>query len=191
MRPTNIAARAGRWSAQHRRIAILGWFAFVIAATVAGGMIGTKSLAPAEMGNGSSRAADLAIDKAGFRESSGEQVLLQARSGEGSRAALERAAAQLEQRLGVVPHVERVVSPFDDGVSAVVSEDGRSALLSFEIAGDDDQAADRVDATLAATAAVQRANPRLRVEQIGSASAEQAFGKAMEGDFKRAQTLAI
>src|ERR687894_495591 len=35
MRPTNIAARAGRWSAQHRRIAILGWFAFVIAATLA------------------------------------------------------------------------------------------------------------------------------------------------------------
>ena len=79
MRPSNLAARAGRWSAQHRRIAILGWIAFVIAATVGGGMIGTNSLSDAEMGNGSSRAADIAVDKAGFRESSGEQVLLQAR----------------------------------------------------------------------------------------------------------------
>jgi hypothetical protein len=26
----NLAARAGRWSAQHRRKAILGWIAFVI-----------------------------------------------------------------------------------------------------------------------------------------------------------------
>jgi len=191
MRPTNLAARAGRWSAQHRRIAILGWIAFVIAATVGGGMIGTSSLSDAEMGNGSSRAADMAIDQAGFREASGEQVLLQARAGDGSRAALERAAAELERRLDGVPHVERVVSPFHDGVTGMVSEDGRSALLSFEIAGDDEQAGDRVDATLAATAAVQRANPQLRVEQIGSASAEKAFGQAMEDDFKRAETLSI
>ena len=35
MKPKNIASRAGRWSAQHRRSAILGWFAFVILATVA------------------------------------------------------------------------------------------------------------------------------------------------------------
>ncbi len=191
MKPTNLAARAGRWSAQHRRIAILGWIAFVVAATVGGGMIGTNALGDAEMGNGSSRAADMAVDRAGFRETSGEQVLLQARSGAGSQAALERAAARLEQRLDDVPHVEQVVSPFADGVTGMVSEDGRSALLSFEIAGDDEQAGDRVDATLAATAAVQRAHPELRVEQIGSASAEKAFGQAMEDDFKRAETLSI
>ena len=139
MRPSNLASRAGRWSAQHRRIAILGWIAFVIAATVGGGMIGTNSLSDSEMGNGSSKAADLAVDKAGFRESSGEQVLLQARSRDGSRAALQAAAAQLVQRLDDLPHVEQVVSPFDADATGQVSEDGRSALLSFEIAGDDDK----------------------------------------------------
>ena len=192
MRPSNLAAAAGRWSAQHRRIAILGWIAFVVAATVGGGMIGTSSLSDAEMGNGSSRTADIAVDQAGFRETSGEQVLLQARTpGDRSRAALELAAAQLVQRLQDVAHVERVVSPFAEGATGMVSKDGRSALLSFEIAGDDEQAGDRVDATLAATAAVQRAHPGLRVEQIGSASAEKAFGKAMEDDFKRAETLSL
>ncbi len=150
MRPTNIAARAGRWSAQHRRIAILGWFAYVVAATVGGGMIGTNSLAPAEMGNGSSKVADLAVDRAGFRESSGEQVLVQARSRDVSRAALQQAAADLAERLSKVPHVEKVVSAFDAGVAGQVSRDGRSALLSFEIAGGDDAAGERVDATLAA-----------------------------------------
>ncbi|HEV2057755.1 MAG TPA: MMPL family transporter, partial [Solirubrobacteraceae bacterium] len=45
--------------------------------------------------------------------------------------------------------------------------------------------------TLAATAAVQRAHPDLRVEQVGSASAEKAFEKAMNDDFKRAETLSI
>ena len=191
MKPSNLAARAGRWSAQHRRIAILGWIAFVVAATVGGGMIGTNSLSDAEMGNGSSRAADIAVDKAGFRESSGEQVLLQARTGAGSRAALERAASQLAERLNDVPHVAQVVSPFDPRASGMVSKDGRSAMLTFEIAGDDEQAGERVDATLAATAAVGRAHPNLRVEQIGSASASKAFEKAMEDDFKRAETLSI
>ena len=72
-----------------------------------------------------------------------------------------------------------------------MSKDGRSALLSFEIAGDDEQAADRVDATLAATASVQRAHPDLRVEQVGSASADKAFEKSLGDDFKRAETLSV
>src|SRR5918997_1977854 len=191
MRPTNIAARAGRWSAQHRRIAILGWFAFVIAATVGGGMIGTNSLAPAEMGNGSSRTADLAVDKAGFRESSGEQVLIQARSRSATQAQLQQAAAELSARLSRVPHVEKVVSAFDAGAAGQVSKDGRSALLSFEIAGDDDQTAERVDATLAATAAVQARHPELRVEQLGAASADKAFEESLGEDFAKAETLSL
>ena len=192
MRPSNLAARAGHWSAQHRRLAILTWIAFVVAATVGGGMIGTNSLSDSEMGNGSSRAADVAVDQAGFRVTSGEQVLLQARgAGAGSRAELAAAAAQLAARLKDVPHVERVVSPFDAGATGMVSTDGRSALLAFEIAGDDEQGVERVDATLAATAAVGRAHPSLRVEQVGSASASQAFEQAMEDDFKRAETLSI
>src|SRR4051794_5759043 len=107
MRPSNLAARAGRWSAQHRRIAILGWIAFVVGATVAGAMIGTSSLDEAHMGNGSSRAADIAVDAAGFQKSNAEQVLLQARRGTASRAELEQAAAQLAARLKRVPHVEK------------------------------------------------------------------------------------
>ena len=44
-KPTsNLAARAGRWSAQHRRKAILGWLAFVFAAVAIGGAIGTDTL---------------------------------------------------------------------------------------------------------------------------------------------------
>ena len=193
MRPTNIAAQAGRWSAQHRKIAILGWIAFVVAATVGGGVIGTQQLAPEEMGNGASRAADLAIADAGFRPSSGEQVLLQARTASArSTARLRQAAAQLARDLERAPHVEKVVSPFGDGAAAgQVSKDGRSALLTFQIAGDDDAVADRVDATLAVTAAVQAKHPDLRVEQIGDASAEQAFEQALADDFKQAEVLSI
>jgi uncharacterized membrane protein YdfJ with MMPL/SSD domain len=190
MTPRNFAARAGRWSASHRRAAILGWLAFVILATVAGGAVGTKNLTDAETGNGSSRTADLAVDAAGFRKTAGEQVLLQARGGAGA-ADLRRAAADLAARLGKVAHVEKVVSPYAAGATGQVSKDGRSALLTFDIAGDDEAALDRVDPTLAATAAVQRANPDLRVEQIGSASGEKAFGDSLDKDFKRAESLSL
>ncbi|MEA2440153.1 MAG: hypothetical protein QOH76_1577, partial [Thermoleophilaceae bacterium] len=30
MKTRNLAARAGHWSAQHRKIAIFGWIAFVV-----------------------------------------------------------------------------------------------------------------------------------------------------------------
>ncbi|HEX8101166.1 MAG TPA: hypothetical protein VF533_01000, partial [Solirubrobacteraceae bacterium] len=36
----HLAARAARWSARHRRAAILGWLAFVVLAVLAGGAAG-------------------------------------------------------------------------------------------------------------------------------------------------------
>ena len=43
-RSGGIAARAGRWSAQHRKTAIFGWLAFV-----RGGPIGQEPLAEGDM----------------------------------------------------------------------------------------------------------------------------------------------
>src|ERR1700710_2684584 len=40
----NIAARAARWSATHRKLAIFGWLAFVVVALFAGSAVGTKEL---------------------------------------------------------------------------------------------------------------------------------------------------
>ena len=40
----SIAARAGRWSATHRKTAIWGWLAFVVVAFAIGGAVGTKTL---------------------------------------------------------------------------------------------------------------------------------------------------
>ena len=40
MQRKNIAARAGRWSAQNRKKAIFGWLAFVVIALVIGQSMG-------------------------------------------------------------------------------------------------------------------------------------------------------
>ncbi len=62
MHKRNLAARAGRWSAQHRKTAILGWILFVLVA------------------NGESRRADMIVDAADFPDQAGEQVLVQGKA---------------------------------------------------------------------------------------------------------------
>ena len=60
--PRSIAARAGRWSATHRKTAIWGWLAFVVVAFAIGGAVGTKTLQPDQLGVGESGRADQTIE---------------------------------------------------------------------------------------------------------------------------------
>ena len=77
MQPRNLAARAGRWSATHRKTAVIGWILFVVLATVIGGKVGQKNLEPSAMGNGESKRGDMIVDAAGFPDTVGERVLIQ------------------------------------------------------------------------------------------------------------------
>ena len=54
----------GRWSAAHRRTAILGWLAFVIVSFAIGGMTGTKQIDLNDANVGESRTADRIIHDA-------------------------------------------------------------------------------------------------------------------------------
>src|ERR671933_33784 len=71
-----FAARAGRWSAQHRKTAIWGWLAFVVIAFMIGNAVGTKTLQSDELAVGESGRADRAIVGA-FQRSAEELVLIQ------------------------------------------------------------------------------------------------------------------
>src|SRR4051812_19586711 len=62
MQSRNVAARAGRWSAQHRKTAILGWILFVVLATVIGGRIGQKNVDESASGNGESKRGDMIVE---------------------------------------------------------------------------------------------------------------------------------
>jgi len=54
MKSRNLAASVGRWSAQHRRTAILGWIVFVVLASVVGGRIGLNEIDESTAGSGES-----------------------------------------------------------------------------------------------------------------------------------------
>src|ERR1700709_2505897 len=76
----NFAARAGRWSAQHRKTAILGWLTFVIVATLIGGNLGPKTIPSDEEGVVGDSARSQQIVKDAFPQTSGEQVFIQSKS---------------------------------------------------------------------------------------------------------------
>src|SRR6478609_91659 len=66
---TNVAARMGRWSASHRKVAIFGWFAFVIAAIAIGTAVGQKSIEQQENTVGQAHRGDQIVKQGGFAQS--------------------------------------------------------------------------------------------------------------------------
>ncbi|HET6866635.1 MAG TPA: MMPL family transporter, partial [Solirubrobacteraceae bacterium] len=187
----NYAAAAGCWSATHRRKAIVGWLAFVLAAFVIGGAIGQRHLTQAEMGNGQSGRALRAYSEA-FPKQASEQVLVQGtgRVSIGSPA-FTAAVQDLVARLDATRYVSDVRSPLSQANRAQLAHDGRSALVTFQLAGDESQVQQRVDGPLAATAAVQRAHPSLRIEEFGDASAGKALNQSFSSDFHKAEYTSL
>jgi len=191
----NLAATAGTWSARNRRKAIFGWLVFVVVAYLVGGVVGQRNLTDAQMGNGPSGEGTSVFEKA-FPYHSGEEVLLQSRTAAVPEGAVFTAAvgdlvAHLRRMKTVadiqspLPVPGAIVSP------ALRSADGRSILVSFEVAGNSNQAQTNVDGPLSATAATARDHPQLRVEEFGSASATKALIKAYDGDFTRAEHTSL
>ncbi len=77
--PNNLAARMGRWSADHWKTATFGWLAFVIVAFGLGSAVGTKQIDPNTAGPGESGRMDRILD-AGFKRPADESVLVQSTS---------------------------------------------------------------------------------------------------------------
>jgi uncharacterized membrane protein YdfJ with MMPL/SSD domain len=187
-----LAARAGLWSAKHRKTAIFGWLAFVVIAFVLGGAIGTNTIKDEDQGNGASRTADRQVAAADFPKESDEQVLIQVRGdGKASDPAFTAAVKDTVTRLQHTKYVTKVESPLAKGNEGQFSKDGRSALIQFSIPGDDDQVTDRVDTSEATIKAAQAGHPDLRIEQFGDASAGKALDNALSKDFQRAETLSL
>ncbi|NUT55003.1 MAG: MMPL family transporter [Thermoleophilia bacterium] len=196
MTSRNLAARAGRWSAAHRKIAILGWFAFVVLATVIAGGVGQKQLDQSAMGNGESKRGELIIAAADFPEQVTEQVLIQGRGGVKAgdpqvTAAVKDTVGRLE-RIDGVTHIESPLVARDR--ARTVSQDGRSVVVNFRIPGTPDepeQLEKAAAAPLAAVTAIQKAHPGLRVEEYGVASQQKALGEQERADDARALQLSM
>jgi uncharacterized membrane protein YdfJ with MMPL/SSD domain len=183
--PANLAARMGRWSAQHRKPAIWGWLALVLVAFVVGKSSGTDTLENVRSGVGEAGRADRTFDDA-FPKHAEEQILIQSSDRTATEPAFRAVVADVQRRLKAVPHTRNFESPYAPGNGGQISADRHSALLGFEIAGDQNEAQDRAQPTLDATSAAQAANPDYAVEQLGSASSEKQLQDSINDDFKKA-----
>jgi RND superfamily putative drug exporter len=185
----NFAARAGHWSARHRKTAIFGWIGFVLVTLVIGMGAGMKTIEN-DSGPGEAGRAGEATERA-FPQKVEEQVLVQKRDAEVTQREFEAGIAETVTTLESTEHVRDVRSPLDRGNSGQLAPDGHSALVAFELAGSEEQIDKSVEAPLAAVAALAKSHPELRIEQFGAASMDVALSESSEKDLHRAETLSL
>jgi uncharacterized membrane protein YdfJ with MMPL/SSD domain len=186
---SNLAARAGRWSAQHRRKAVVGWLVFVILAVFIGGSVGTNTLQDDDYEIGESGRADSVVSDH-FPDKEDESVLVQSQNGARTddqefRQVVQTVVARLES----TQNVRNVQSPYAEGSQGALSEDGRSALVTFDLPGED--ADKKVEPSLEAVSALDKQESSFRIEQFGGGSADKALSEAFEEDFQRAEVTSL
>ncbi len=179
----NLAARMGRWSAAHWKTATFGWLALVVVAFGLGGQIGTKQIDPNAKGPGESGRMDKILD-AGFKQPAGESVLIQNRSLRTGTPAFTAAVDDVVARLSKVAVVRNVQTP-------KIAGDRHAVLIDFDISGDKDTAADRLDPVLTSVGDAGKAHPSFFVGEFGGASAAKGVDTAFADDLKSAGALSI
>src|SRR5215475_3898675 len=132
-----VVERIAGWSARHRAIALVGWLMLVAGAVVIGNTLGTKNLNsydPGEAGR-----AERVLSSPGVVQRATESVLIQERAAGRTVAADPQARAAIRQVTVALERIPRVAtnvrSPLAPGGHGLISHDGRSALVTFEVAG--------------------------------------------------------
>ncbi len=189
----NLAGRAGKWSAAHWKTAAFGWVALTFSAMILGSAIGLNQLGDSQSGSGQTARAEAMLRGANFLSPATESVLVQRRDGRRivGEPTYTVAIASLVQTLARRPELTNIRSPLDPVHTGLVSADGRSAIIQFDVRGNADAADKHIQPALDAVAGTQRANPEYRIEEFGAASANHVIGATVTSDFKRAEYTSL
>jgi RND superfamily putative drug exporter len=190
-----VVERVAGWSSRHRKTAVLGWLFLVVAVFVVGQMLGTKNLSqydPGQAGQAERALHQLTGNTAG---SPAESVLIRSRANGATWAAdpaMRQAVRQVVASLDRLPgSASDLRSPLGPGGQALVSPDGRSALVTFKVPGDHAKQDQTVVPAQRAVAAVQAAHPGLLVEESGNATINGAVSHALGQDFRKAEITSV
>jgi putative drug exporter of the RND superfamily len=190
-----LVERVAGWSARHKKTAVSGWLLLIAVVFVGGHALGTKSVP--SYGAGQSAQAQRTLHQLTGNASvaPSESVLIQAVApGQrfSSDAAMRQATRQVVAALAALPKsATDIQSPFGSGGSHLVSADGRSALVTFQVPGNPDNAASTVQPAQAAVANVQVRFSGLRVAEAGDATINGAVGTALDNDFHKAEETSV
>ena len=185
----NVAARMGRWSARHRKIAIFGWLAFVLVAVAVGNVVATKSLDGADAEAGESGRAAAIVERGGFGDTVDEAVFVEHETLAASSPEFRAVVADVVSRLEAADGVSGIRSPLED--PALVSPGGNAVLVQYELSDQGTAAVERVAPILESVDAVEAASPGFVVDGFGPASGEKSAEETIADDFKRAEFTAV
>src|ERR1700722_17304679 len=206
-----LVERIAGWSASHAKTAVIGWFALVGVSFLAGQLLGTQSVPQYDPGQ--TGTAEQALHRLNITTPPSESVIIQARGPSAASrtfatdphmrlavrqvvAALSKlpsSAAEIRARAlcprgrdpgGTDPGGTAPASRTAASTAGLISADGRSALVTFQVPGPPSRTDTTVRPDLAAVARVQAANPGLLIAEGGSASASAAGDSLLESGFR-------
>ena len=183
MNGTAIESIAG-WSSRHRKVAVWGWLALVAVAYLIGQLLGSPSMPQNDLGQ--SGQAEATLQHLGVTAPTSEAVLIQSRTATfATDPAMRQAASQVTAALSKLPGAATAIQP------PLVSANGRSALIAFNVPGPTADVTTAVTPALNAVAKVQASHRDLVVAEAGDASVQQAVNNQINSGFARATETSI
>ena len=189
----NVTERVAGWSARYRKTAVFGWLLLIAAIFMGGQALGTRSLPQYDAGQSGQAERTLNQVAPAQYGSYAESVLIQATAPGATFAtdpAMRQAAGQVAASLAALPrYATGVRTPLSAGGQALVSKDGRSALVTFSVPSNV-SSVDQAATTLQhAVAGVQAKHPDLRIAESGDASIGQAIDSSL--NFSKAEATSV
>jgi RND superfamily putative drug exporter len=188
-----MVERIAGWSTRHRKIAVFGWLAMVLAIVALGQLMGSRNLPvydPGQAGQGEQALHHVA--PATLNQLS-ESVLVQGRPGAATfphNEEMQQAARQVVAALAALPRDAGTIrSPLTTGNTSLASADGRSALVRFQVPSHNGNSDQAVAADQRAVAAVQAEHPSLTIKEAGDASVGKAIDDSL--NFRQAEVTSI
>ncbi len=191
-RSNNIAARMGRWSARHWKTAVFGWLVFVLASLAIGHQIGTKQIKSTDTNVGQSHRADKILQKAGFQsDPQTEIVLIQSSTLTTKDPAFRAAINDVVRTVAPYKTIKNLHSPLAPTHADQISADGHSAMVVWEMKGDEKVATKHIDVLTAATARVAKQHRGFTIGEAGSISSGKALNDAFNSQLGKAGERSI
>ncbi|MDR3080060.1 MAG: MMPL family transporter [Streptomyces sp.] len=182
----NLPVRMARWSAAHPWRGIVGWLVFVVLCLGIGITVGTNPATTEDFRIGEAGRGEAIVAEGGLQQRPVEHILITAKPGTGKldSEAADSAAADVAARMAKLPEVRSVADP-------VRNTDRTAVRVTVTLKGPELEGKKHVDPLLAQTAAVQQANPGLRVEETGSPSIGKGVDKLRGDDLSRTEVIAL
>jgi RND superfamily putative drug exporter len=181
------------WSARHRKTAVFGWLFLVAAVLVGSHMLPASNVQSYDVGQ--SGQAEQTLHQLNVTSPPSEDVLIQARApgrAFASDAELRQTVQQVATALRGLPRAAADVrSPLSAGGGSLVSGNGHSALVTFNVPGNSDNMEQTVLPDLNAVAAIQARHPDLLVQEAGDASGNRDIDALISSDFRHAEETSL